>query len=259
MHSATTVAAVLELRRQGLGARRIAGRTGLPVATVRDWLAGRVPANYRLGGVVATCPRCGHQEHAFDRFPPAYVYLLGLYLGDGCISAHARGVFRLRVFLDYRYPQIVDHCESAMRAVMPTSKVSRLVRSGSFPGSTGSSNIEVSSFSKAWPCLFPQHGPGKKHQRAIELVTWQKQLANRSPGELLRGLIHSDGCRFQNTGRSWSWPRYAFNNQSAGILRIFCDACDALDLHWTTSGRHTIYVSRKADVARLDGFIGPKR
>jgi hypothetical protein len=29
-------------------------------------------------------------EHRFDELPPAYVYLLGLYLGDGCISGHPR-------------------------------------------------------------------------------------------------------------------------------------------------------------------------
>src|SRR5688572_20089926 len=43
VRGAAEVAAVLELRSQGLGARRIAARTGLPVSTVRDWLAGRLP------------------------------------------------------------------------------------------------------------------------------------------------------------------------------------------------------------------------
>jgi len=31
-----------------------------------------------------------------------------------------------------------------------------------------------------------------------------------------------------------------------------------MDLHWTASGEKTIYVSRKADVAVLDRFVGPK-
>src|SRR5207302_2612939 len=73
--------------------------------------------------------------------------------------------------------------------------------------------VEVSSYWKCWPCLFPQHGPGKKHTRRIELVDWQQGLAGRLPDQLLRGLIHSDGCRFQNTGRNWSWPRYTFSNR----------------------------------------------
>ena len=43
-----------------------------------------------------------------------YVYLLGLYLGDGTISVHRRGVYRLRIFLDMKYPEIVAECETAM-------------------------------------------------------------------------------------------------------------------------------------------------
>jgi hypothetical protein len=43
------------------------------------------------------------------------------------------------------------------------------------------------------------------------------------------------------------------------IIGIFCNACDLIGVHWTKSGSRTIYVSRKADVARLDEFIGPKR
>jgi hypothetical protein len=75
--------------------------------------------------------------------------------------------------------------------------------------------------------------------------------------QLLRGLIHSDGCRSINTGRNWRSARYSFSNRSADILRIFTEACSRLDVHWTTAP-HTIYVSRVADVARLDAFIGPK-
>jgi hypothetical protein len=53
-------------------------------------------------------------------------------------------------------------------------------------------------------------------------------------------------------------PRYSFSNRSADARRIFCDACDVLGLRWTAAP-DTIYISRKADVARMDEFIGPKR
>jgi hypothetical protein len=264
MHSPATVAKVMALRAEGLGARRIAGRTNLPVATIRDWLAGRVPGHSRPPGdsstPIATCHECGHPQHRFAELPPDYVYLLGLYLGDGCISEHRRKVFRLRIFLDLRYPLIIDECAAAMRAVAPRSKVHRAERWSNYIDRADPSNVEVSSFSKAWPCLLPQHGPGRKHKRAIRLTGWQQLLVRHHPGLLLRGLIHSDGCRFQNTGRgNWSWPRYAFRNKSADILSIFCEACELLRLRWTRSGAQTIYVSRKADVAILDEFIGPKR
>jgi hypothetical protein len=77
---------------------------------------------------------------------------------------------------------------------------------------------------------------------------------------LLRGLIQSDGCRFQNTDRAgWSNPRYSFVNRSADIRSTFCQACERIGVSWTASGAARIYVSRKADVALLDTFIGPKR
>ena len=132
---------------------------------------------------------------------------------------------------------------------MPANKVNRCAQA--------SGEVEVYSYSKAWPCLFPQHGPGKKHLRRIELSEWQEKLVRATPHLLLRGLIHSDGCRFINTGRNWRHPRYAFSNLSGDIRLIFTKACDQLGLRWTTSGR-TVYVSRMADVEKMDRFIGPK-
>jgi hypothetical protein len=182
--------------------------------------------------------------------PRAYVYLLGLYLGDGCLSPHRRDVFKLRVFLDVAYPGIIDECRLGMLAVLPRGQA---IGSAAKKGC-----VEVYSYWKGWPCLFPQHGPGKKHERSIVLVEWQEALVAQHPGALLRGLIHSDGCRFMNTGRNWRNPRYSFSNHSDDIRRIFCAACDRLGLRYTTCPR-TVYVSRKHDVAALDEHIGPKR
>ena len=181
-----------------------------------------------------------------------------MYLGDGCISAHRRGVYRLRLFLDAVYPGIVAETEWAMAAVIPESKVGRMGKPSRYTGRPQLTTIELSSYSKRWPLAFPQHGAGMKHQRPIVLKGWQRELVARDPRPLLRGLVHSDGCRFTNTGSSgWRCPRYSFSNRSDDIRGIFGWACDLLDLHWTTAP-HTVYVSRKADVARLDEFIGPK-
>jgi hypothetical protein len=72
-----------------------------------------------------------------------------------------------------------------MAEVLP-NKVSRTPKIGC---------TEVASYSKHWPCLFPQHGPGRKHERRIELVPWQQELVDLDPRPLVRGLLHSDGCR----------------------------------------------------------------
>jgi hypothetical protein len=196
-------------------------------------------------------------EHRFDELPCAYVYLLGLYLGDGTISRHRRGVYRLRIFLDMKYPKIVAECESAMREVMPGNRVERLL--------TVSNCFQVSAYSRSWPCLFPQHGDGTKHTRRIWLADWQQKLAERWPEALIRGMIQSDGARFINTGRGgWRHPRYCFSNVSTDLTSIFCTACDCLGLRWTAAFPKdetkavTIYVSRKADVAKVDEFVGPK-
>jgi hypothetical protein len=249
MHAPDRVLEALALAAAGLNPTEISRRTGIHRRTISDWVRHGPPRGRRRPG--PACPCCGWNVHAFGDLPPAYTYLLGLYLGDGCLSAHPRGVYRLRIALDTRYPGIVDECEEAMRKVLPASKVGRHWRDYNC--------VDISSYSKAWPCLFPQHGPGRKHERRIVLVDWQWRHVVRDPGLLLRGLIHSDGCRFTNTGRGgWRHPRYSFSNVSDDIRQIFCDACDLLGLRWTTAPR-TVYVSRKDDVARLDEFIGPKR
>jgi len=247
-HRVETVTQSLALAAGGLSASEVSRQLGVPRSTVRDWLAGRVPIPAGHAHGAGTCANCGGL-HDLAELPAAYVYLLGMYLGDGCLSRHPRGVFKLRISLDERYPGIAAECERAILEVMPRNRVGRVLYGGW---------REVYSYSKTWPCLFPQHGSGRKHEREIRLADWQRRVVERFPELLLRGLIHSDGCRFQNTGRGWSHPRYAFANLSEGIKTIFCEACDLMDLHWTASGEKTIYVSRKADVAVLDRFVGPK-
>ena len=140
----------------------------------------------------------------------------------------------------------------------PRNRVYRLLRKSNYTDAPEPSHVEVSAYSRAWPCLFPQHGPGRKHERLIRLVDWQAALVRRHARSLLRGLIHSDGCRFINTGRGgWTCPRYVFNNKSDDICQIFSEACALLGLRHTFAPR-AVYVSRKADVLRMDEFIGPK-
>ena len=247
MHPPGTVQAAVELGAQGLNATEIARELDVPRGTVRDWLPGAAPRSLKPGA----CSRCGG-KHDFSLLTESYVYLLGLYLGDGSISTHAREVYRLRIVLDTRYPGIITSTAAAMRAV----------RRGvvSVQKRKNQNCVDVQAYWKSWPCVLPQHGVGKKHERPIVLTDWQQLLVERWPHELLRGLIHSDGHRFLNTGRGgWVCPRYGFTQASEDIRWIFCRACDLVGVRWTRSGERVIYVSCKADVAILDGFIGPKR
>jgi hypothetical protein len=109
------------------------------------------------------------------------------------------------------------------------------------------------------PSLFPQHGPGRKHERPIILAPWQEAIVHEHPRRFLRGLIESDGCRCINRVAGHEYPRYFFDNRSDDIRQLFTDTCDQLGVRWKRSNRYTIAVSRRPDVAYLDTFIGAKR
>jgi hypothetical protein len=256
MHSIEEVHLVRSLLEEGLNDCEISRRTGIPRGTVRDWRHGKIPRAVSSSAAELSCKQCGHPAHEFSSLAQlGYVYLLGLYLGDGFIAKHPR-TYRLTIFMDRAYPRIAAECGEAMRRVMPTSKVGVLRR-------PNEQLDEIYSYSKAWPCLYPQHGPGMKHLRRIELTDWQRQLVKADPRPLLRGLIQSDGSRHINTIRhpkkTYKYPRYEFTNRSADIKGIFCSACDLLGIDWRVMNAKTISIARRESVALMDQFVGPKQ
>jgi hypothetical protein len=187
--------------------------------------------------------------HQFDALPSAaYSYLLGIYLGDGCVSRDRR-VWRLRIVLDQKYPAIIARCREALQMLMPGQRAGLVKKVGCF---------EVWMYSKHWPCLFPQHGPGRKHDRRIALEPWQLAIVGQETEEFVLGLIHSHGCRVVANDRGVMSIRYHFSNMSEDIIGLFTAALDKLDIHWTRSSKKIVSIYRKVDTARLDTFIGPK-
>lgn len=227
----------------------ISRTTGISRAAIRDWQRNGFTSKKPRS---VSCTPC-----AWIAKVPAepYAYLLGMYLGDGCISkTHRAGVFALRIACDLKYPGIIDECGAAMAAVLPNR-----VCHGPSVGC-----LFVTSTSKHWPCLFPQHGPGRKHERLIQLHPWQRDIAlDRDPRMFLRGLMHSDGCRCLNrvknkVGQRYEYPRYMFRNVSTDIHGLFAEACRQVGVECRWTNARTMAVSRAADVALLDEFIGPK-
>src|ERR1700735_3138408 len=105
MYARATVARALTLSAEpGACFSAVSSELGINRSTLRAWIAGRTPHSFGPD----TCVVCQGSVPDFDLLRAAYAYLLGLYLGDGCISAHAREVFRLRVVLDARYPGIIE-------------------------------------------------------------------------------------------------------------------------------------------------------
>jgi hypothetical protein len=251
MRSRGDVELVTSLVRAGLNDCEIFRRTGIPRSTVGHWRR----MEWR-GAAEDACPACGHPTHDFAAPPgPDYAYLLGAYLGDGHITRHRRGVYRLTIYCSLMHINVAWWMTLATEAV-----IGRRVAIRPDPRDA---IIYVQSCSKQWPCLLPQHGPGVKHKRRIALLDWQQRIIDAHPDQLVRGLIHSDGCRVINRIRhprkTYEYPRYEFSNRSADIRRIFCDACDALGVEWRVMTRYVISIARRASVAKLDAFIGPKR
>jgi hypothetical protein len=175
-----------------------------------------------------------------------------MYLGDGCMFRHPRGVWRVELTLDSVYRDIISECTAAIGSLLPENRVAIDEDHGK-----GRFAI-VRCYSKAWPCLFPQHGPGPKHERAIVLEPWQEQIVDAQPEQFVRGLIHSDGCRVLNRVNGKAYPRYHFTQVSDDIRRLFCRSLRQLGIDYTWNDARNVSIARRPSVARLDEFVGPK-
>ncbi len=250
MRSAQDLQAVRRLIHDGLSEREISRRTGVPRQTVGAWRRGDVRRNEQ--------PWLPGRWRPGD--PAVYAYLLGLYLGDGhLVVRSARSAF-VRLTLDAAYPGVVDEAAAALETVVGCRRVRRYTYGPA-------RRVIVQASAPYLPDVFPQHGPGKKHSRAIQLRPWQRAATVRWPRNFLRGLLHSDGCRSVNRfsvelagGQvaHYAYPRYFFSNLSGDIRGLFCEHCDQLGIEWTCAGRN-VTISKRLGVAALDDFVGPKR
>jgi hypothetical protein len=208
MHPAGVKRAALELLALGLNDCEVGRRLRVPRRTVRDWRDPRYIRSPR-----SVCWRCWEPTSRVVFEPADYAELLGLYLGDGHITQMARAQ-RFRLMLDAKYPAIVDDAAGLIARVVPQNKVGRqFVHDGHM--------VTLCAYHKHWSCLFPQHGPGKKHDRAIQLEPWQQAVLGETPWAFLRGCIRSDGCVFINRTGRYEYESYDFANISPAILDLF--------------------------------------
>jgi hypothetical protein len=261
MRSPEEYARVISLIAEGHNNSEISRMTGISRTTIREWRVGKGHRHRTGDADRAGLPCDGSCSGVAERavaWPRIYAHLLGLYLGDGTISKQRRGVDRLRIFLDMKYPLIIESCVGSMSVIRGSTRIGLLDRIGC---------VEVGSSWKHWKCVFPQAGPGMKHTRPIRLESWQETIVDTHPDEFLRGLFESDGNRHINTvkrpvagtTKTYHYSRYMFSNMSDDIRTMFTDACEALGVHWTRVNYKDVAVSRRDDVAFLDSFLGPKR
>lgn len=260
MHAPELRHKAVALIRSGVSNAEVSRRLGLPVGTVSYWIhVDRVKcgeAARRRPSLV--CPRC--DGRVLDR--AAYAYLLGLYLGDGYISHYAKHrTPSLQISCDDVYPGLIEDVEATLRRVFPHNSPCRV---------RGKGCHHVKVYSRHADCLFPQHGPGKKHERPIVLEPWQREIVDAHPWEFIRGLVHSDGCRITNwttrvvggVRKRYEYPRYFFTNVSADIRRLYCDALDRVGVEWKVTRRggrpYNMSVAREESVALMDLHVGAK-
>jgi transcriptional regulator with XRE-family HTH domain len=254
MYPQHVVDLALRLKATGLTDRQVALECGVSIQTVRHWRYGTRRQKPRRNSRTPASCAMAHDLAEFDR--PAYAYLLGLYLGDGHI-VDKRKQHTISIYCADAWPGLIDEAQAALRAVMPQAGTGRQPRKGC---------TEVKSYSMHWPCLFPQHGPGKKHERRIVLDAWQEAIVSEYPFGLIRGLIHSDGCRITNWTtrvvggevKRYEYPRYLFTNESVDIRNLYTDTLSSVCVPWRYTKRNTISVARREAVALLDQHVGPK-
>lgn len=251
MHEVPTREVALRLLDIGLTRREVCRIVGVGYTSTYRWQQ-RLTPSHKAARI--SCFRC-------DDLPvpdaAAYLYLLGQYLGDGHLRQSGRSVC-LSITCCTDYPDIDRSVADAMRSVLPVSVFYR--------SRAGVACRCVESTTRHWLHVLPHHGRGHKHERRIALEPWQVALVDADPQPLVRGLIHSDGWRGTNwtertvggVRKRYTYPRYQFSNRSADIRGIFTDALDRLGIAWRQSNQWTISVARRAGVAALDEFVGPK-
>jgi hypothetical protein len=161
-----------------------------------------------------------------------------------------RWTHSLRLALDARYPTIAADAQMLMQHVFPAGRVRCLTADG---GST----LMLCVYSSHLPCVFPQHGPGKKHHRTIALEPWQQDLVDRAPWPLLRGLIRSDGCVFINRTGAYRYETYEFRNQSRDLLVLFSQTRNRVGVDHRRT-RERIRLNRRDAVAAMLAHVGQK-
>jgi Homeodomain-like domain len=260
MHPPPVRARALELIAAGHNDCQVARIMGIPRGTIRDW---RRPTYVRKTPAheIETCPRCWRAAKPIRFTAEDYSELLALYLGDGYISKGPR-TMRLRIALDLKYPTIIRETKELLERSFPENAVDVVYKH--LKGGC----VNVSTYSNHLPCLFPQHGPGKKHERRIVLEDWQETMVQQAPWAFLRGCIRSDGCVFVNRTdihrpRPYEYPSYNFNNMSEDIVDLFTETCELVGIadcrvNRNSRGLWDVRINRRESVALMLQHVGLK-
>lgn len=243
--------AARSLKKEGYSLRKIAAIFGVHHSTVSYWLR-TVDKAPKSAPQEITNPKAYLVE---NNLVEEYSYILGIYLGDGCLDKLKR-CYRLRIFCDAQQETAQNKIIKALGKIFPNNKISKVNKA-----LTETCTV-VYAHHKNLNLLFPQHGVGKKYKRRIILHKWQEQIL--VPEQFIAGLIDSDGCRYRCKTNKRLF--YNFNQKSKDIFELFLTKAKIIGLQPTwhlskTKSKYNQYIAnfyKKADVDTLENICGPK-
>jgi hypothetical protein len=221
----------------GMSDCAIARETGIPRKTVRERRC-----NPPIRARPTASSACGIDDD-FTALSPAYCYLLGplsrrrLYLAERP---------RLEITNHLRRKLPGHHCP-----LLPSDRHSDAGTARGNPTSSQSLHRGLAVLEAVATSLSAARSR-QKHLRPIRLEAWQEVLVKQATRTSFAACSIAMGA-------VW-WPMIAVYEASGTDLTTSdgCSAPRSTRIPWTTPGRYQVAVYRKAAVARLDEFVGPK-
>ncbi len=179
-----------------------------------------------------------------------YSYLYGLYLGDGCVYLHKKGVYGLMIALDMKYPKLINEVYESL-STFHNNKVQTRIRY------VNCCNLTI--YGKYINVLFPKFGIGNKYKNMVFITKeLQDNLCYKS---LLKGLFQSDGSYYYDNYNDKYF--YNFTNMSVDIINIFIMCLNNLDIKYTLNIKknnvYVVYIRRINEVEKMMKIVGIKK
>lgn len=223
----------------------------IPRATILYWLKSNILNNFQIKEEINQSTIDSIYEH-ISLNKKEYSFILGLYLGDGCITENGRNntSYKLRIAQDNKYPKVINIIQSQLSEFF--GKECKLV------DCKGCTHITI--YDKYLPHYFPQHGKGFKHDRNVKLT--QFQIENIDHRELMKGLWLSDGSFYLAKNGKYEYERYNFTNKSLDIIELFEKCLKLEDVTYSKrikpNNIWTIEVQNKIGVNKLKPIFETK-
>jgi hypothetical protein len=223
----------------------------IPRSTILYWLKSGTIDNFNLKQELDKKTIDSIYEH-ISLNKKDYNFILGLYLGDGCITENGRNgsSYKLRIAQDINYPKSINLIKDKISKFF--GKDAKLIEC------KGCYHITI--YDKYLPFYFPQHDKGFKHNRNVKLNDFQ--IENIEYSELLSGLWMSDGSRYFAKHGKYNYERYNFTNKSLDIINLFEECLNKFEIRYSKrikpNGVWIIEIQNKDGVNKIKSIVGIK-